>query len=114
MSSLIVNHGGYKCEVMFDSYAYNANTALILIGVESDYKGEVIAVATANGSMVLPPNIVGIKDWSENEGIVESLIDANVIKPEMSDYEPSGFVEIKYYELTEEAIKLKNSQSSGN
>lgn len=111
---MIVNHKGYKSKVVFGSYAYNANTAIILMGAEgTEYEGETIAVATANGT-TLPTDIVGIKTWSENKGIDEALIKANVIEPMPVNIEPTGYVNIIQYKLTDEAIKEMEKQNRRN
>lgn len=49
--------------------------------------------ASCNTEFELPEGIIGIKDWSENEGVLKTLIDAGVIG-EPVGYTPSGFVEI--------------------
>lgn len=108
---MIIEHKGYKCAVKFGKYYTNNNTAIQLVGAPgTEYEGEVISIASVNGSLTLIEEAVGIKTWSENEGIVESLVKGNVIKPEIVGIEPTGYVHIEYYLLTEEAFNEKNRQ----
>src|SRR5690625_4521603 len=99
---MIIQHKNYNCRVKFGRYL-NGNVAIQLIGVEgTDYEHELVAMATVNGTEKLPDNIVGVKTWSENEGMVETLVNGNVIDPEFLGLEPTGFVAIEYYKLTDE------------
>ncbi len=101
----------YECEIEFGKYV-NGNTAIQLIGKQgTKWEGELVAVASVNGEREVQENIVGIKNWSENEGMSEALIKANVIEEELLFTEPTGFVTIEYYKLTARALeKLKEDQ----
>lgn len=102
---MIVNHKGYKCDVSFGQY-FNGNIAIQLIGSpNTDYEGEAIAVASVNGEVTLNDDVVGIKTWSENEGIVKSLVDGKIIEPKLLGTEPTGFVNIEYYRLTNKSLE---------
>ncbi|MFD2046042.1 hypothetical protein ACFSTA_12370 [Ornithinibacillus salinisoli] len=110
-----VTYKGYMCDVSFAQYG-NGNNAIQLIGSEgTDYEGELVGVASVNGELKLEDDVVGIKTWSENEGIDQSLIDGGVIEPELLGLEPTGFVAIEHYKLTaaslEEIEKLKEVKS---
>lgn len=96
-----ITHSGYDCKVLFGRY-YNGNNAIKLVDVED---GELVATVSVNGVMELHESAVGIKTWSENEGIVQSLVDGGVIEPELLGTEPTGFVEIEHYKLTSAALK---------
>lgn len=101
---MIVDHKGYKCDVAFGQY-FNGNTAIQLVGsADTEYEGEAITTASVNGDVVLDDNVVGIKTWSENEGIVQSLVDGKVIEPKLLGFEPTGFVNIEYYKLTNKSL----------
>lgn len=91
---------GYECELQFAEYG-NGNTAIQLLDKED---ASVVAVATVNGEFQPPEGGVGIKDWSENVGMVDALIKANVIEPNLKFIEPTGFVTIGYYKLTDVAL----------
>lgn len=95
---------GYQCKLKFGQYG-NGNTAIQLVEKESR---EPVATATVNGDRINNDNEVGIKDWSENEGMTRALVDAGVIDFMPVDIEPSGFVMIGYYELTNNAVEAKN------
>lgn len=100
-----VHFNGYDCVVVFAPY-FNGNTAIQLFGKEgTEYEGELVTVASVNGEMEVPEDIVGIKTWSENRGIVKALIDANVIEDQIQFTEPTGFVEIQYYKLTNASLE---------
>lgn len=51
-----------------------------------------------------PDGCMFIKDWSENEGMVEALKEAGVISGDPVVTTESGFVTVKAYRLTDEAI----------
>lgn len=54
----------------------NGNLAIQLFDVED---GSPVAIATTNTGKVLPDNQVAIKDWTENQGMLEALEEAGVI-----------------------------------
>lgn len=102
---LKVKFSGYDCDVQFARYA-NGNIAIQLVGSEgTEFEGEPIAVASVNGDRITKPGIVGIKTWSENQGIVPALVEGGVIEEELQFLEPTGFVAIEYYRLTQAAIE---------
>lgn len=87
----IVKFQGYSCVVVQDRYHQTGYPALQLVSAESDPKrdlifGEPIAKATVNPDEPLLPGEVAIKDWSENSGMVEAMMDAGVI------HDPHRFV----------------------
>lgn len=49
--------------------------------------------ASVNTDELLPPGMIAIKNWSENEGILDALIDARIVGKPVYSY-PEGFVEI--------------------
>lgn len=73
-----VNFIGYECQVKVSRYAHGLTPCLSLI----DSEGMPVATATVNVSnLQLPPDCVVIKNYSENEGILEALIAAEIVKP---------------------------------
>ena len=72
---------GYRCELVFDRYADNGRLAMRLIAPpDSEMPGEPIATCTVNIPEVrLGPNEVLIKDWSENQGMLNDLAAAGII-----------------------------------
>lgn len=96
----------YDCEIQFAEYM-NGNTAIQLM---DKIDGSLVATASVNGDTKKAPEIVGIKDWSENEGMISALISAGVIGNEIITIEQSGFVDIFYFKLTDAAIQELNKQ----
>ena len=76
----------YTCEIQVEKYMHGG-TVIILVDVDNS---DTIAVATINIDG-LGPNEVAIKDYSENDGMYQVLIDAKVIKP-MHREVTQGFV----------------------
>lgn len=99
-----VNFRGYECEMKFGQYG-NGNTAMQLVEKES---GQPVATATVNADRINESDEVGIKNWSENEGMAAALYYAGIIKSVPVDVEPSGFVMISYYQLTDKVVEAKN------
>lgn len=97
---------GFNVHLEFDSYVNSENTAIQLISED----GEVICMATVNGNLTMPDNIVGIKEWGENEGITQFLIKNRIINKDPIDKELTGFVTIYYYQLTKYGESLMNQQ----
>lgn len=66
----------WDCYLWFGQYE-NGRTAIAL---KEHVTHEIIAKATVNiDEFQLPPGDVLIKNWSENEGMVDALIDAGII-----------------------------------
>lgn len=77
------------------AYYGNGRTALELV----DEDGDPITVATVNIPEVPQSrDEVFIKDWSENEGMVEALVAAEVISEPIGEV-PTGFVTAKVCKL---------------
>lgn len=74
----------------------NGRPALQLIDAED---GSPIATATVNlPDLPAEPNQVFVKDWSENEGMLNALVAAGVVKPTGQTVR-SRFVEVPVCEL---------------
>ena len=95
----------WECLVKTGYYG-NGRKAIMLVDSQD---GERIATATVNLPMSaeLPDNVVFIKDYSGNEGMVETLRNHYIIE-EGEEWlsVKSGFVTISAYMLTEDALKL--------
>lgn len=65
----------YDCDLKVEVYSENLQCCLKLV----NYEGPV-AVATVNLHAPIALNEVFIKNWSENKGILEALIEAGVIE----------------------------------
>lgn len=87
--------------IRFAKYECN-QIAMFIVDPET---GEVQAKATvAIPEAPLLGNHVWIKDWSENEGMFNALIDANIITNTFEHY-PCGHVFARQGRLTGKAIK---------
>jgi hypothetical protein len=78
----------WDCDVSVTKYS-NGNTALQLWNEEEGP----IATATVNMGDKLPKDQAYIKDYSENEGMLEALADAGIVK-EVIGWKASGFVTV--------------------
>jgi hypothetical protein len=73
-----------------------------------DADGEPYAVATVNmPNVLLADNEVLIKDYSENEGILDFLVKNNIVTPTSCGVE-SGFVWLPIAVLNDESVWGKN------
>lgn len=73
-----LNFIGYECQVKVSRYAHGLTPCLSLV----DAEGMPIATATINvPNLQLPADYVVIKNYSENEGILEALIAAEIVHP---------------------------------
>jgi hypothetical protein len=71
---------------------YVTNPNAIRLSIHSESEG-LLCVATSNIDNYIPePGNVFIKNWSENEGVYEALLKANVIGPVIRKI-PAGFTE---------------------
>lgn len=89
----------WDCNLKLASY-YNGNTAIQLF---DKIDGEPIAVATINLGDKLPENQAYIKDYSENEGMLDSLEEAGIIT-KILDWQQTGYVIVPLCELDLEKI----------
>jgi len=89
-----LNHASYdNCSIKFHKFP-NGSTALVIY--QDD---QVLLKASVAVEGYQPPDgFVCIKNWSENAGILEELIENRIIDPPQA-YIPSGFVEIPICKL---------------
>jgi len=79
----------WNCFVEINKYAQNDNNAISLYEIGT---GELIVVATINLPGVrLNPDEVIIKDYSENEGMLKTLVKAKIVSEPISMIQ-HGFV----------------------
>lgn len=82
--------------------SHDKRKAIILVE-----NNEVIAVATVNmPDYPCEENQVYIKNYSENEGMLQTLIDNNIILPRPVNIVDGKFVAIPLMQLTSEVLKL--------
>lgn len=90
----------WNCIIEWSMYLENDNIAIKLLDEKTK---ELVAVATTNTSEETSLPGVQIKDWSENRGMWEALVDAGVIESEPIEKIASYFVLVKVGKLTEKA-----------
>ena len=88
-----------NCHFSVGQY-FNDNNALFIV----DDDGRVVT-CSVNGYRINKSDEIGIKNWSENEGVVEFLTKMGIIGEKVAE-EPSGFVTIPYFKLTESGKEL--------
>lgn len=107
---MIINYRGIKCTVKFAQYI-NGNTAMFLEDADTS---EPIITVSVNPDIELDESTMAIKNYSENEGVVEELLLENVIVGESIISIPSGFIEIPVYKLSDKTLEAleasKNEQ----
>jgi hypothetical protein len=106
MKEWIVNFAGYECIPVLDYYDADQQRVCIRLFTR---EGEPVAVATVNmpkyPDLKLGPDVAFIKDYSENEGLLQALIDAGIVLIDDDgplDVVPSGFVQIPLVQLNRE------------
>ncbi len=87
---MIVQFKEWECELVFGKY-HNGATALELIDAEDGQPIAMASVNVAGHSEHLDSDEMFIKDWSENEGMLDTLIKAGVVSPTIFSV-PTGFV----------------------
>lgn len=96
--------GGPYTDVKFlvSIYMDNGNTALLVL---DEFTSEPIATATVNVGEQLLGNQLHIKDYSENEGIFDWLIDNQIIEaaPELDSF--NGFITARGAVIVDEDLQ---------
>lgn len=90
------------------SFAFYVTGESMAIQLRDSQDGSPIATATVNLSTYLPANQVYVKDYSENEGMLQFLTDNKVVT--LLAWEQHGFVEIAHCQLTKEAETVASKQ----
>lgn len=85
-----------KCIAKGETYM-NGRKAIEL----KDSEGFPMAHATTNINEYLPEGSIFVKDYSENKGMVDALINAGIIYPDPTNTVLSGHVAISSYKLTD-------------
>lgn len=85
---------GEECIIKKHKYANNNRVALVLYTM----CGQPYATLTTNVGVDLAEDEVAVKTWSENDGILQLLMENNIVSAPLY-YIPSGFVEIPICKL---------------
>lgn len=83
-----------------ESYGSNDRLALIAYDKTDGEMLTVLSVNIVNYPILDKKREVFIKDWSENEGVLEELIQMEIVKPEYQRV-PTGFTSAALCTLTE-------------
>lgn len=81
-------YDGYNCKFEIGEYASNDNTAITLIDADD---GQPVTSVTVNFDEKLPADTAYIKNYSENEGLLEILMTAKIVT-EVVGQKISGFI----------------------
>lgn len=92
----------WNCIIEWSLYLENDNIAITLLDEKTK---ELISMATTNTGYKNSESNVQIKDWSENKGMWQALVNAGVIEDKVIRTIASGYVEVKVAKLTEAAQK---------
>lgn len=96
----------YTCDLIYSRYIVNQRISITLI--DHVYKTP-IAIATVNiPNIDLNYNEVAIKNWAENKGILETLIEAGIITKPHKQIKLNEFVTADICFLTDGLEILKN------
>jgi len=100
----------YDCDIQFSRYSdENKNLSMRLIGSsDSQYPGEPIASCSLNLPIKLPDDEMFIKDYSENQGMVNELIKNDIIEIGARRCELLPNCCINSYKLSEKGIQLRD------
>jgi len=90
----------WNCIIEWAIYSQNNNIAIKLLDENTK---ELVAVATTNTSEETDWTKIQVKDWSENRGMWEALVDSGVIESEPVEKITSYFVQVKVGKLTKQA-----------
>lgn len=91
---------GYTGKTVWDKYAQSGQIAICL--VEEDGCPLATATCSIKGAELEWGEVI-IKDWSENNGMVDALVKAGVVEPSHRQIQ-TGFVQAKVCRLTQAAI----------
>jgi len=95
----------HECQFAIGEYG-NGNLALEIIGAEgTKWEGEPIARVTVNPDQAVPNDCIAIKDYSENEGMVEFCQNLGIIAERVTTIS-SGWVEIPVYKLSDAGLEI--------
>lgn len=86
----MIRYKKWDCNVLFHTYRDNGNTAIQLVDARD---GQPVVTASVNLVTKLPEDQVYIKDYSENEGVLEALVEGGIISPPIA-YAETGFVNV--------------------
>lgn len=114
-----INFKNWKCFISLGYYNAGSRLAIQLLSDEEDadkgvFYGEPIAVATVNiPELQLKDNEICIKNYSENEGMIDTLQKAGLIT-EVKREVSTGFVTVHIVEKTSKLVELEKELKATN
>ena len=103
----VSRYGSYEdCWFEISRYVESDNLA---IEIWSPLDGAVTRV-TVNVDFSLPDDCIAVKDYSENEGMVDWLISQGLVEPNRAYTIKSAWVDIPIMRLTEKGIEVFRSE----
>jgi|10_taG_2_1085330.scaffolds.fasta_scaffold29886_4 hypothetical protein len=97
---MLVEFDVYTCEVVATYYYNSGKKAIHLIDHEDGYP--VAQATTCIDEIEVEPDQIIIKDYAENTGIAEALIEAGIINKEPDVVYADRYVTFPVYSLTDE------------
>lgn len=91
----------WECRLEWSHYEYNKQPALTLLDAETS---EPIAKATTCIDYDFAEDETAIKDYSENEGMLETLIEAGIVEPTGAIHH-SGYVAIPIVKILKMPVR---------
>lgn len=98
-----MKYGNYDCVVVKTNYVDNNNLALVLLE-ENNQQGAPVAIATVNTDSVLPRDEAYVKSYSENEGMLEALMEAGLVEEVLGE-KRLGYVTVKRVKFNLEDVE---------
>ena len=95
-----VKFKNWECIIEWSVYLENNNIAIVL---RDEKTKELVTFATTNTNEETDWGKIQVKDWSENRGMWEALVNAGVIESEPVENITSYFVQVKVGKLTDVA-----------
>ena len=106
-----VQHHNHTLAVMEESYTNNGRVALQLIDL---HISEPWCVATTNLPQVsLEKDEICIKNWSENEGILDALVEGGIVE-DTGKVEPTGHVVANVVRYLKAKPKEEDERAGGD
>lgn len=105
----LVNFANHKWEAFTNKYPYGGDNFIVLVDTDhsEDNWGQVIASVNLDAN--LPDNMVAIKDYSENAGMLTALTEAGIVSEPVS-YIASGFVTVPICKIIADLPKFDNER----
>lgn len=94
------------CAIATERYGATHGLALVIVAAAANgdiMEGEQLTVATVNPPAPLQPGEIAIKNWSENDGVLEALTTAGIVAAPHRHIS-SGWVQIPVCRLNEAVL----------